>query len=293
MLRRCGTSALLAMRVCCTASTTRFSSRTSLPRLGGIQAMAHLADDWPGQSQRCVDMLCAYVRNAGDEHGVDPNGQDHPSDNAASHSDARRRIVELIVERLTDDKDKNNWSGCTFDFTGAVFDVGDFHDVNFSEAKFLFANAQFRGDVNFAGATFGRATVTFTQASCEPGSEVSFEGAHFNGVQVLFDNAHFLHGSVSFKNAIFKPECNVTFAGADLGRAGFVSFESARFLGGSGQTLKAFEHAHFYPDPAHDKANVTFDLTMAKFKGRCFDFTNIAEEPADYVGGQKPFFCRN
>lgn len=189
-------------------------------RLGGIQAMAQLADEWTEQRQRCVDVLCAYVRASAEQEGTG-RGPDR---------DARRRAVELIAERLRANG-ATSWIGCDFDFTGAVLDVGNFGGASFARGRFCFDGARFLDRVRFDGAAFVGATVSFAGSWFEGGCEVSFDGAEFRRGAVGFEQANFAGGEVRFRAARFDAGCKVTFAEARLGKGGTVSFEGARLAG--------------------------------------------------------------
>jgi len=45
-----------------TSATEQLGHAKPAVRLGGVYAMARLADDWPEQRQTCIDVLCAYLR---------------------------------------------------------------------------------------------------------------------------------------------------------------------------------------------------------------------------------------
>ncbi|MER6306271.1 hypothetical protein [Streptomyces sp. NPDC001657] len=109
-------------------------------------------------------------------------------------------------------------SGYDLDYTGAVFDGGDFSGAEFSRGEVRFDHATFAdGDVQFDDATFSGATVSFLDAvfsgsAAFPGSKVGFEGT------VMFDRATFFGGEVMFDRAMF--------SGSE------VSFHRAKFDGG-------------------------------------------------------------
>lgn len=203
-------------------------------RLGGIQAMAQLADEWTAQRQRCVDVLCAYVRAAADRD-----------------QDSRRRVVELITDRLRGTTSAD-WTGCDFDFTNALFQTGDFSSVCFSTGRFSFAGACFEGQVTFDGATFTGAAVSFAGASFRHECEVSFDGARFRRGTVNFDDATFAGGEVRFRGAVFESGCRVTFARARLGNGGGVAFERATFSGPRESAGITFDDARFETDDGGD-----------------------------------------
>jgi hypothetical protein len=234
-----------------TASTQMGAEDTTV-RLGGIQAMAQLADEWPKQRQRCIDLLCAYVRNAVDAKDDEQKG--------GKHRDTRRRAIELIQQRLTPSPRAPSWAGCNFDFRDALIDVGDFSWVCLSAGRYYFDNTTFKGDaMTFAHATFGGAEVTFNDAKFESGGTVSFEGARFVGGRVTFDRAAF-GGEVSFTGARFDGGA-VTFAEAYLG-GGSVSFAGATFTGATDPGL-SFARARFLGEGAVTFAGAVFETEVS------------------------------
>jgi uncharacterized protein YjbI with pentapeptide repeats len=245
-------------------------------RLGGIQAMAQLADEWFDQRQRCVDVLCAYVRAPVETEEAQ----------ADRDRDSRRRTLELITERLRA-RAATTWIGCDFDFEDAVLEDGDFTGVSFSEGRFSFDRARFIGRVTFDEATFTGAAVTFADARFERGCEVSFDDAKFLRGAVGFDDVNFAGGTVWFRSALFDSGCKVTFAEARLGNGGNVSFEDARFAGGI-----TFAKARFVTGQ-DGGGDVSF--RRAKFKGAhtSFEGATFAREirfdDAHLEGGELSF----
>ncbi|MGD1225822.1 pentapeptide repeat-containing protein [Streptomyces krungchingensis] len=140
-------------------------------RLAGVYALARLADDWEEQRQVCIDVLCAYLRMP---YKPDPAAQGHKT----GEREVRHTIIRVISAHLQDPDAATAWSRYRLDFTGAVFDGGDF------------AGSHFAGWVSFDGATFS-------------GGRVSFSYATFSGGKVSFDRAAFRGGRVSFGAATF------------------------------------------------------------------------------------------
>ena len=99
-------------------------------RLAGVYAMAGLADDWEENRQTCVDVLCAYLRMP---YEPDP-GQDAPEPQRLAFRairEVRHTVIRVITAHLKEDA-AVSWQGLNFDFTGVVFDGGDFSDAQFS-----------------------------------------------------------------------------------------------------------------------------------------------------------------
>lgn len=144
-------------------------------RIAGVYAFAALANDAPEARQGCIDVLCAYLR------------QPYGTTEAAQRDPGQERHVRLTVIRLIRDNlhladdDPRTWRGHDFDFTGAVFDGGDFTGATFTDAgRVTFADATITGRLSFAAATFAGGIVSFDRARFAGGS-VSFDGARFVG----------------------------------------------------------------------------------------------------------------
>jgi hypothetical protein len=231
-----------------TAADRLGGDKPSAVRLAGVYAMAGLADDWEQNRQTCVEVLCGYLRMPYEPDPGDEASEPERLAFRASH-EVRRTIIRVITAHLRDHAPKS-WQGLNFDFTGAVFDGGDFSFVEFSGGTVSFWHAEFSGGlaILFDGANFSGGEVDFTGAKFS--GEVSFDGAKFSGATVLFDGANFSGGTVHFR------ERRVEWA--DLGGAEFsggtVSFRGAKFSGG----------------------DVKFDL--AQFSGGMVDFS----DPGDW-----------
>jgi hypothetical protein len=209
-------------------------------RLAGVYAMAGLADDWEENRQTCVDVLCAYLRMP---YEPDP-GEDAPKpQRLASQAirEVRHTVIRVITQHLKKDA-AVSWQRLNFDFTGAVFDGGNFREaqfsggiVRFSDANFvsgrvLFEGAKFcGGEVWFGGAKFCSGEVNFSRTEFS-GGKVAFPGAEFRGGWVLFEDAKFSGGEVDFPYAEFSG------GQVDFGRAEFsggrVIFIDTVFSGG-------------------------------------------------------------
>ena len=152
-------------------------------RLAGVYAMAGLADDWPENQQTCVDVLCAYLRLPYDP---DPGDDAGPAERAAYRADreVRHTAIRVIAAHLKAGA-AVSWQGRDFDFTGVVFDGGDFTTAEFSGGTVRLTGAEFSGgNVYFTGAKFSGSTVSFLGAKFA-GSVVSFVEAKFSGGEVF------------------------------------------------------------------------------------------------------------
>ena len=239
-----------------TAADRLGSDKPPAVRLAGVYAMAGLADDWPENRQTCVDILCAYLRLPYDP---DPGDDATPADQATyrANREVRHTIIRLIGTHLRHDA-AVSWQGLNLDFTGVVFDGGDFGGAQFSGGIVEFGFAQFSGGmVLFTGAQFSGGTVNFTGAQFS-GGMVNFAGAQFSGGRVHFIGAQFSGGTVLFTDAQFSGG-TVNFIGAQFS-GGTVLFTDAQFSGG------------------------TVNFTDAQFSGGTVNFTG-----AQFSGGKVHF----
>ncbi|MEU7803299.1 pentapeptide repeat-containing protein [Micromonospora arborensis] len=251
-------------------ASEQLGSEKAAIRLAGVYAMAGLADDWREGRQTCIDVLCAYLRmpytapppTSGDGSTSGDHRASQKIEEAAraarEEREVRHTVIRLVSRHLRlEPDDASSWRGYDFDFTGAVFDGGDFAGVTFSGGTVLFVNATFSGgtvlfsratfsggEVVFSGATFSSGRVFFTGAAFS-GGRVTFELATFSGVKVNFDRATFSAGAeVIFRAATFSAGTEVRFMQATFS-GGRVSFYRAAFTGG----VVSFRSATLFSDP--------------------------------------------
>jgi len=79
-----------------------------------------------------------------------------------------------------------SWQGLNFDFTGILFDGGDFSEAQFSGGTVLFTSAEFSGGMVYFG------NVEFS------GGNVRFSGARFSGSEVYFSLGQFSGSQIDF-----------------------------------------------------------------------------------------------
>jgi hypothetical protein len=207
-------------------------------RLAGVYAMAGLADDWQENRQTCVDVLCAYLRMP---YAPDP-GQDAPESERLAFQairEVRHTVIRVITAHLRSDA-AVSWQSLNFDFTGVVFDGGDFSGAKFSGGMVNFSHALFSGGwTNFRGAEFSGAPVHFGLAEFSGGT-VDFSHALFSGGTVRFTTTEFSGGTVSFYGTKFsRGAVNFSYARFSGGR---VYFNRAQF---SGAAIVGFDRAQF------------------------------------------------
>lgn len=175
-----------------TAADKLGSDKPPAVRLAGVYALAGLADDWPENRQTCVDVLCAYLRLP---YEPDP-GDDAPALEWLAFQasrEVRHTVIRVITAHLKDGA-AVSWQGLNFDFTGVVFDGGDFSGAQFSGGRVGFISAKFSGGL----VDFGPTGFTGTEFS---GGQLDFTGAEFSGSRVDFTRAKFSGSQVDFSNA--------------------------------------------------------------------------------------------
>jgi uncharacterized protein YjbI with pentapeptide repeats len=240
-----------------TTAVSQLGDASAAVRLGGVHALAGLANDAPTRDlrQTCIDVLCAYLRLP-----YTPKADLPQNDTAARHEYLALREVRHTVIRLVRDhlrlppEHPHCWRGHDFDFTGAVLDGGDLSDAVFSSGTVSFADAEFSGGlvsfacavfsggmVDFSRAVFSGGTVDFSQAEFL-GGRADFQNATFSGGEVDFSHAGFVGVNLGFQCATFS-DGRINFFGAHIsGRSisfhratisgGEVSFRGAEFVGG-------------------------------------------------------------
>ena len=253
-------------------------------RLAGMYAMAGLADDWEENRQTCVNVLCAYLRMP---YEPDP-GQDAPEPQRLTFEairEVRHAVIRVIAEHLQKDATVS-WQGLRFNFTGAIFDGGDFREAEFSHSPVVFDRAEFSGGevrfndasfsgryVFFGGAKFSGGTVRFDRATFS-GSAVSFRNAEFSSGEVRFNDARFSGGEVYFSGAQFSGT-TVIFKGAQFS-SGTVNFGRVQFPTGAAVDGAQFSSGTVsFIGASFSRRGVTFD--GAQFSGGKVDFSDAGD----------------
>ncbi|MGW7723868.1 pentapeptide repeat-containing protein [Streptomyces canus] len=261
-----------------TAAVTQLGDDSAAVRLGGVHALAGLADDAPTRDlrQTCIDVLSAYLRLPYTAKA------DLPDDDApARHAylalrEVRHTILRLIRDHLRLEADHaHSWQGHDFDLTEVVFDGGDlshaifsegtvdFRGATFSEGTVDFRRARFCGSsVSFSGARFSGGSVDFREAEF-PGGTVDFGTAEVSGGMVDFSEAQFSGGTIYFSEAQFSGG-RVDFIGTQIS-GGNVDFRGAQFSGGT---------IYFYETQF---SGGRVDFRRAQFSGGTVDFNNPAD----------------
>ncbi|MFE1775548.1 pentapeptide repeat-containing protein [Streptomyces sp. NPDC059008] len=256
-----------------TTAVSQLGQESAAVRLGGVHALAGLADDAPTPAlrQTCIDVLCAYLRLPYTAKA------DLPVDDAdALHGYLALREVRHTVIRLIRDHlrlrygHSHSWQGHDLDFSNVIFDGGDFSRAEFSGGTVTFNGAEFPdGTVTFNGAEFSGSTVTFDDAKFT-GSTVTFDDAKFTGGTIFFIDAEFTSGRVTFGDAKFSGS-TVTFDDAEFS-GGMVTFKGAEFPDGT----VTFNRTKF------TGGTIFFDVT--EFTGGTITFTS-----AEFTGSRVGF----
>ncbi|WP_432128048.1 pentapeptide repeat-containing protein [Streptomyces sp. bgisy082] len=212
----------------------KLGSDSPAVRLGGVHALAGLADDAPDANlrQTCIDVLCAYLRLP---HTPDPGTAELENHHLyLALREVRHTILRLIGDHYRrPEGTHHSWQGCDLDLTGVTIDG----NMDFSDARFT------RGTVTFKNATFSDCIVDFSGATFSGGT-VSFSGATFSDCMVDFGFATISGSSVLFADATFSEGCSVSFSYADIsGRSvylaraaisgGAIHFGNAAISGGT------------------------------------------------------------
>ncbi|MDX3265566.1 pentapeptide repeat-containing protein [Streptomyces sp. MI02-2A] len=280
-----------------TTAVSQLGNDSAAVRLGGVHALAGLADDAPTRDlrQTCIDVLCAYLRLPYTAEADLPARDPEARHTYLSLREVRHTVLRLIRDHLRlNPRDPHSWRGHHFDFTAVIFDGGDFSEAVFSG-----------GTVSFNGAVFSGGTVSFNGAVFS-GGKVDFGSARFSGGAVSFRRTVFSGGTVSFRDAVFS-ESPVDFGRAqfsggtvDFGGAGFagrkVDFEGARFSGStvsfgdtkfSGGTVSFHDAGYF--DGAVYFGRVRFSGGTVDFGGAGFAGGTVDFEGARFSGSTVDF----
>jgi uncharacterized protein YjbI with pentapeptide repeats len=278
-------------------------------RLAGVHAMAGLADDWEEGRQTCVDVLCAYLRMP---YNPDPGDQAPVEEQLSFRAfrEVRHTLIRIVRRHLLESV-KVSWQNLNFDFTGVVFDGGDFTGADFfgdsSDGYVSFRGAQFCGPVSFDDTRFGGGEVTFDGAVFSSGN-ITFSGSHFSGgtvwfgaqfsgSRVDFSVVKFSGGTVDFRGAVFSAgDVHFSYAMFSGGRVNFTSavfsgskidFTKATFS--SGEVSFSFEIDPELWEKQGELAATTFSGSEFDFSGAKFTGAEVDFREAVFSSGQLNF----
>ncbi len=239
-----------------TTAVSQLGHDSAAVRLGGVHALAGLADDAPTRDlrQTCIDVLCAYLRLPYTAEADLPAGDAEARHAYLALREVRHTVIRVVRDHLgLDPEHPHSWQGHDFDFTGVTFDGGDFSYATFSGGTVNFHGSTFSGGtVNFHGSTFSGGTVNFREAVFSGGT-VIFHGSTFSGGTVDFREAVFSGGEVDFYVSTFSGG-EVTFAGSTFSGS-LITFAGSTFSG----SLINFIEATF--------SGATVDFRRARFSG--------------------------
>ncbi|MER5555982.1 pentapeptide repeat-containing protein [Streptomyces sp. NPDC002793] len=264
----------------------KLGSDSPAVRLGGVHALAGLADDAPDDSlrQTCIDVLCAYLQLP---FTPDP-GEDLAHQEEHHRYLAFRKVRHTILRLIGDHYRRpqgthRSWQGCDLDLTGVTIDGNmDFTGAVFSGGMVSFVGAVFSGGtVDFNSAVFSGGTVGFRGAVFS-GGRVGFRGAVFSGSTVDFYSAVLSGGTVGFRGAVFSGSTvdfnSAVFSGST------VDFYSAVFSGG---TVR-FRGAVFSGGTV-DFDRAAFSGSTVPFSSAIFSGSRVSFNRAAFSGGRASF----
>ncbi|WP_051468445.1 pentapeptide repeat-containing protein [Actinomadura oligospora] len=273
-----------------TAAVAQLGAASPAVQLGGVHALAGLADDAPTHAlrQTCIDVLCAFLRIPYDpDPGKHPTQGQDPIKHAEAHKayltlrEVRHTVIRTIGDHLRRGAEVS-WNGHHFDFTGVVFDGGDLHGITIDNSALTFRHARFAsGVVSFHGGLMRRGEVNFYGAKFEDG-DVSFQGMEFEGGAVSFQEAVFKGCAVNFQDALFEGGI-VSFHSAMFTK-GALGFMGAAFTGGEVNFLQAL----FMGGVVHLDA-ARFEGSKVRFQRARFDGARVSLQHAKFLSGDVDF----
>ncbi|WP_079078682.1 pentapeptide repeat-containing protein [Streptomyces sp. DSM 15324] len=277
-----------------TTAVSQLGAESPAVRLGGVHALAGLADDAPTRAlrQTCIDVLCAYLRLPYTAEGDLPPGIPEARHTYRALREVRHTVIRLVRDHLRLQREhQHSWQGHDFDFTGVVFDGGDFSRADFGDSAARFTGATFAGDITFAGARFASGgTTDFTHTVFATGA-ADFGGSAFSGGVADFTGAEFRGGTVYFSGCVFTGG-TVLFHGARF-TGGTVSFSSTPSSTASADTEFSGATVDF-GDAAFSAGRVVLDrVTVSRglvtFAGAEFSGTRVGFDGTRFSGGTVNF----
>ncbi|MFJ5994132.1 pentapeptide repeat-containing protein [Streptomyces sp. NPDC092370] len=256
-----------------TAAVSQLGDESAAVRLGGVHALAGLADDAPTRAlrQTCIDVLCAYLRLPYTAEADLVAGEVEARQTYLALREVRHTVIRLVRDHLRlPVQHQHSWQGHDLDFTDVTFDGGDFSRSVFSGGMVRFTGAVFPGGTtSFSGACFSGGTVDFTGATfC--GGAIAFTGLEFSGGTADFSGSAFSSGRVDFSGSVFSGGV-IAFGGSAFS-GGTVDFSGAAFSGGTA-----------------DFSNTMFSAGRVGFDGATFSRGMVSFESAECTGGRVGF----
>jgi hypothetical protein len=175
-------------------------SSSAAVRIGGVYSLAKLADDWPSDRQRCIDVLCAYLRFPLKD-----------SDEKADEAEVRRTLSSVIQEHLNADA-PIPWTNNTFNLRGASLDGLSLANIVLTDGVLILANCSVTTGTFDLSGIFLDGTVDATGLTMT-GGKIDLRNAKIRGGQLLFKGAHFNGGNLSLVDSIAGRIC---FDGSEI-----------------------------------------------------------------------------
>jgi uncharacterized protein YjbI with pentapeptide repeats len=210
---------------------THLGDENPAVQIGGVYALARIADTAPAERQRIVNTLCAILRNP-----VDGPEDELP----ASVRRVRTTILEVLQDRL-DPESSFHWSGIELDLSGARLESLDLIGISLRSARFddCVVRKEFR------------------LINCAAEDSIAFGRSHFHGPFVIggvrsagrmwFDDVEFgdhfhaevadLRQGLNMVSCIFGRKASFD----DAVFAGRVDVRKCRFNGGLAMERSLFE----------------------------------------------------
>lgn len=213
-------------------------------RIGGLYSLVKLADDWPNDRQRCIDVMCAYLRfplkSGGDPEEVE----------------VRRTIASTIREHLLESAEIN-WGDKIFDLRGALLDGLSLAGISL-----------IGGTVNLSGCLISSGVFDLSVARLESGvvdaaglvmtgGSANLRGIRVRGAELSFDNAQFEGGRLTLTET--------------LAYQGKIRFNGACILGGEID----FSEMHVWCPPENYGYRVRLELNDLRVTAGLLNFENI------------------
>lgn len=220
----------------------KLGSDSPAVRLGGVHALAGLADDAPDDSlrQTCIDVLCAYLQLP-----FTPDPGDDPAHQEEHHRYLALRKVRHTILRLIGDHyrrpkgTRRSWQGCDLDLTGVTIDgVLDFGGAVFSGGGMSFHDAAFSGSVvSFDNATGSAADGLLAAVGSPPSASVTLAAPWLTSTAVRPSNDAVIRtGNRERPTGLMEPCPGRSIEGAATIKSGGPHGDCARArTGGSGR----------------------------------------------------------
>ena len=180
------------------------NSDSAAVRLSGIYSLTDLANDWPEGRQRCIDVLCAYIRLPFNPESCLPG-----------ESEVRQTVFTVMHDHLTTGAEFS-WDGYNFDLRGATIEGADFSRLTLEKSVINLSRIRLvGGDLNFEGTLMQGGFIDLSHGNFSAGrlrldglfiryGSISFAGAIFAGTPLIWEEGAIHRGSVVFDQCSFE-----------------------------------------------------------------------------------------